>query len=204
MLTAPRDSEGQLPVPGQFPSTSPQPFTEQLRTYAQMISAASGVPATHLGFTTDNPASADAIREANTRLDKRAMKRSSQYDLGIIDLGELCVLWRDGVLPPAGSIRSHWRDPSTPTPAAAADRAIKLIGAGVLPAESDVTLEQLGFSEIDMLRIKADRVEAAGRTALQQIADQLTARANAAAAPTDAPVGVTGGNVDNPGAVSGG
>jgi hypothetical protein len=126
MLMAPRDDNGELPVPGVFQSASPQPFSDLLRTYAQMISAATGIPATHLGFTTDNPASADAIQRADMRLDNRAVRRQSQYDLGLVNLGELCVLWRDGELPEPGVIKSQWMDPSTPTPAATADAVQKL------------------------------------------------------------------------------
>lgn len=131
MLMAPRGEDGELPIPGVFQSASPQPFSDLLRTYAQMISSASGIPATHLGFTTDNPASADAIQRADMRLDKRAVRRQKQYDLGLVDLGELCILWRDGSLPDPGSIRSVWMDPSTPTPAATADAVTKLAATAI-------------------------------------------------------------------------
>lgn len=185
MLAVPRDDNGELPTPGQFASSSPQPFTDVLRTYAQMVSAASGVPANHLGFTSDNPASADAIREANSRIDKRAIRRQAQYDLGLADLGELCVLWRDGEVPPPGAVQTRWGDPSTPTPAAAADRAMKLVAAGILPADSDVTLEQLGFSDIDIARVKADRRRTNGSTVLQALtaAAQRATDASGIAAP---------------------
>jgi SPP1 Gp6-like portal protein len=176
MLSIPRDEDGELPVAGQFAAQSPEPTAAMLRTYAQMISASSGVPATHLGFTTDNPASADAIREANSRLDKRAIRRHLQYDLGLRELGVLAVLWRDGELPPAGVIGSRWGDPSTPTPAAAADRMVKLVGAGLVPADSDVALEHAGFSETDIARIKADRRRAAARDTIRR----LTAAADTA------------------------
>ena len=169
MLMLPRDENGEIPEVTQFPSASPQPFTEVLRTYAQLVSAASGVPATHLGFTTDNPASADAIREANSRLDKRAIKRASQYDLAMVELAELCLLWRDGEAPEPGVVASRWSDPSTPTPAAAADRTMKLVASGVLRPEWDVTLEGLGFSAVDIRRIQADRRRTEGSAALRAL-----------------------------------
>jgi hypothetical protein len=154
-----------------------------------MASSASGVPAHHFGFTTDNPASADAIREANGRLDKRSVKRCQGYDQGLTNLGENVVLWRDGLLPVAGSVRSRWSDPSTPTPAAAADRAQKLVAAGILPADSDVTLEELGFSDDQIRRIRVDRARAAGRVAVAN----LGAAAAAARAATPAVGGGVGG-----------
>jgi hypothetical protein len=175
MLMAPRDEDGNLPVPGAFQSASPQPFTDLLRTYSQMVSAASGVPATHLGFITDNPASADAIQRADMRLDKRAIRRQGQYNLGLVELGELAVLWRDGESPAPGLVQSLWVDPSTPTPAASADRAVKLIAAGVLPPDSDVTLEMLGFSDTEIARIKRDRLREAGRSAIATLGDAAAA-----------------------------
>jgi hypothetical protein len=204
MLSIPRDDDGDIPTAGQFPAQSPEPNVALLRTYAQMISAVSGIPATHLGFVQDNPASADAIREANTRLDKRALRRASQYNLGTDEIGTLSVLWRDGALPAAGAITSRWGDPSTPTPAAAADRLVKFVGAGLLPAESDVALEQAGFSETDIARIKADRRRLQARERIQALAGaagqartdpavaELAARGGAGAPPAIG--GGSGGN----------
>ena len=40
-----------------------------------------------------------------------------------------------------------WRDAATPTRAAAADEAAKLVGAGILPADSSITLSRLGLSK---------------------------------------------------------
>jgi hypothetical protein len=195
MLMAPRDDNDQLPVPGQFASASPQPFSDLLRTYAQMISAATGIPATHLGFTTDNPASADAIQRADMRLDKRAIRRQSQYDLGLVDLGELCILWRDGELPEPGTVQSLWVDPSTPTPAASADRAVKMIAAGALSPDWDFTLEQFGLSDMEIARVRQERLRTSGRSAIATLATAADAARAAAVAPAgpvvpDAPAGL--------------
>jgi hypothetical protein len=131
MLAMPRDAAGDVPVAGEFSAANPLPFTEILRVLSQMISASSGVPSTHLGFTTDNPASADAIARADGRLDRRASRRGRMYNLGLDELGELIVLWRDGSLPETGLARSWWADPASPTPAATADEVVKLTAAMV-------------------------------------------------------------------------
>jgi hypothetical protein len=157
MLMAPRDEDGELPVPGEFKSSSPMPFTELLKTYSQLISAATGIPATHLGFATDNPASEGAIERADMRLDKRAVRRQGQYDLGLVELGELAVLWRDGDLPERGKVRSLWVDPSQPSPGARADRAGKMVAAGVLDPRWDFTLEQYGLSDDEIRRVRDER-----------------------------------------------
>ncbi len=168
MLVAPRDeNSGETPVPGEFKSASPQPFSEILRTLTQMVSSASGVPAHHLGFTTDNPASEGAIARADARLDKRAEDRQQQFDLGLLELAELCVLWRDGELPPEDAkIRSLWTPVGTVAPGAAADRAVKMISAGSLDPAWDFTLEQFGLDDDEIRRVRQERLRSTGQSAL--------------------------------------
>lgn len=170
MLMAPRDENDELPVAGEFKASSPQPFTELLKTYMQEISASSGIPATHFGFATDNPASADAIQRADVRLDKRAERRQKIYNLGLVDLGENVCLWRDGELPPAGSIRSLWTPVSLVAPGAAADRATKMISAGVLDPEWDFTLEQFGLDDDEIERVRQERLRNVGRSNIANLA----------------------------------
>jgi hypothetical protein len=171
ILALPRDENGETAEVGSFSASSPQPFTELLKTYSQMISSATGVPATHLGFTTDNPTSADAIARADLRLDKRAKRRHRFYDLGLIDLGETAYLWRESELPKPRSVNSLWVDPSTPTPAASADRAVKMIASGVLDPTWDYTMEQFGMNDEDIARVKKERQRTEGRRRLAKIAD---------------------------------
>lgn len=170
MLMAPRDDNDELPQAGEFKASSPQPFTELLKTYMQEISASSGIPATHFGFATDNPASADAIQRADVRLDKRAVRRQKIYNLGLIELGEIVCLWRDGELPPTGSIKSLWTPVSLVAPGAAADRATKMISAGVLDPSWDFTLEQFGLDDDEIDRVRQERLRTAGRSNIANLA----------------------------------
>lgn len=152
-----------------------------------MVSAASGVPAHHLGFTTDNPASEGAIARADARLDKRAEDRQEQFDLGLLELADLCVLWRDGELPPPkAGIRSLWTPVGTVAPGAAADRATKMIAAGVLDPSWDFTLEQFGLDDDEIRRVQKDRRRSAGRGVLEALRD----RAATPPAPVTDDVGV--------------
>lgn len=169
MLMAPRDDNDQLPQAGEFKASSPQPFTELLKTYMQEISASSGIPATHFGFATDNPASADAIQRADARLDKRAVRRQRHYDLGLVELGEIVCLWRDGELPPPGVIKSRWTPVSLVAPGAAADRATKMIAAGVLDPAWDFTLEQFGLTDDEIKQVQSERRRSQGATVLDRL-----------------------------------
>jgi hypothetical protein len=150
LLGIPANQDGQIPTVGQFNANDTRPYFEQIRAYAQMLSAETAIPASYLGFQTDNPASADAIRQMEARLVKRAERRQKQFGRAWIEVARLALLVRDGVIPPeAADIRPSWRDPSTPTRAAAADEAVKLIGAGVLLPNSEVTYNRIGLSDTD-------------------------------------------------------
>lgn len=167
MLLMPRDENGEVPTPGEFQAASPAPFSEILIRLSQMVSAASGVPAHHLGFTTDNPASEGAIARADGRLDKRAEDRQDQFDLALLELADVCVLWRDGELPPVDAgIRSRWVPVGTVAPGAAADRAVKMIAAGVLDPTSDFTLAQFGLSDDEISQVRTEKVRAGGRASI--------------------------------------
>lgn len=184
LLVAPRDEDGNLPTVGTFSASSPQPFTDQLRTLAQMVAAASGAPAAYFGFVADNPASADAIRSAESRLDKRALRAQTGLGSGVVDAGEIAVHLRDGEPAPPGLVSALWADPSTATPAADADFTQKMIAAGVLPPDSVVTQRRLKLTEVEIAQLAADRRRAQGSATLSAL------RSAASSATTDAQVAV--------------
>lgn len=163
LWVAPRDENGDLPTLQSFEGASPQPFIELMKMYAQILSATTGVPITHLGFGADNPASADAIREANSRLDNRAVKRQQQFDLGLTELAEIALLWSGQSLPQRGSVTSVWANPATLSPAAAADFTQKMIAAGSIPPRGNVTWEGLGYRSTDIARLNTAWEEAEAR-----------------------------------------
>lgn len=184
-----RDAEGNLPEVGQFTPASPTPYLEQVRGLAQMIAAEAGIPANYLGFQTDNPASADAIRAGEARLIKRAERRQTTFGRSWLEVARLALLVRDGSVPAGfGAISPKWRDAATPTRAAATDEATKLVGAGILPADSTVTWDRIGLSPVEQRQLAADRRRAAGSGVLQTL-QAAAERVNSTSANT-----VTGGN----------
>lgn len=187
MLMAPRGEDGELPVPGEFKAASPAPFTELLKTSAQFVSAASGVSASHLGFGSDNPSSAEAIQRADMRIDKRAIRRQRQYDQGLVDLGENVVLWRDGELPPRGAVQSLWTPVAMTSPGAQADRATKAIAAQVLDPSWDITARQFGFDEREVVEIRRERRRTGPSAALRAVTEAAAARPAAVVPPLALP-----------------
>jgi hypothetical protein len=189
----PPGEEGSAPPDvKQFPPSSPAPYIDQVKGYATLLAAEAGIPGSYLGFMTDNPASADAIRAGEARLVKRAERRQLSFGRAWHEVGRLALLIRDGALPDDYDTRvsERWRDAATPTRAASADEAAKLIGAGVLPADSTVTYDRVGLSPDEQAKVKADKARA---QALQLTANVAAAAGAAVADPamrsTNAPVG---------------
>lgn len=159
VLGVPFNEDGNvMPQVGQFSANSPTPYFDQIRAYAQLIAAETAIPASYLGFQTDNPASADAIRQMEARLVKRAERRQRQFGRTWSEVARLALLVRDGSIPAdIQNVRPIWRDASTPTRAAAADEAVKLIAAGVLTPDSDIVYNRIGLSDSDKQVIKAEK-----------------------------------------------
>lgn len=124
----------------QLPGADLRNFHETINTYATAVSAVTGLPPHYLGLTSDNPASADAIRSSESRLVKkverknRAFGESWERALRIA----LLLMGRDVN---AERIETVWRDPSTPTTAQMVDAVAKLRAAGAdgRPLVSDDT-----------------------------------------------------------------
>lgn len=155
----------------QFDPSSPAPYIDQVQGYAQLLAAEAGIPAAYLGFQSDNPSSADAIRAGEARLVKRAERRQSSFGRAWMETARLSLLIRDGVLPEGfdSMVSAKWRDAATPTRAASADEAAKLVGVGILPADSSVTLDRIGLSPAEQRQLAADRRRAEGRAILERI-----------------------------------
>lgn len=170
------EDENVMPQVGQFSANSPAPYFEQIRAYAQLIAAETAIPASYLGFQTDNPSSADAIRQMEARLVKRAERRQRQFGRTWSEVAKLALLVRDGSIPAeAVDLRPIWRDASTPTRAAAADEAVKLIQAGVLTPDSDITYNRIGLTESDKQVLKAEKASMQAQTLVANLAQAAQA-----------------------------
>ncbi|OLT27754.1 hypothetical protein BJF83_17365 [Nocardiopsis sp. CNR-923] len=96
-------------------------FTEVLRMYAQLGSGLTGLPAHYWGFTSDNPASADAIRSSESRLVKKSERKQRGFGGGWEQTQRLGMLVAGRDPRDAARLETVWRDPATPTYAARAD-----------------------------------------------------------------------------------
>lgn len=171
VLALERDEDGNVPDVGQFAAHDPTGMTKIIDLYARIMSSQFGLPPHMLGYTTDNPASADAIRSTEAKLIKRSERRIRRFGAAWQQAMRLALWVRDGEPPEkTRRIETVWRNPATPTVAAQADATVKLVQAGILPADSDVTLEMAGLSEGQRQRVRSDRQRANGRAVLDRLA----------------------------------
>lgn len=145
----------------EFRPAPPTPYIEQVKSYSQLLAAESGIPAPYLGFVTDNPSSADSIRQQEYRLVKRAERRQKSFGAAWREVALLSLLLRGGVDPARfRDVGVSWRDPATPTRAAASDEVMKYISVGVLKPDSEVTWDRAGFSAQEQQQLRRERREA--------------------------------------------
>ncbi|WP_030319600.1 phage portal protein [Streptomyces flavochromogenes] len=170
VLALERDEDGNVPTVGAFTAHDPSGQTKIIDLYARIMATQLGLPPHMLGYTSDNPASADAIRSSEAMLVKKAERRIRRFGATHREAMRLALWVRDGE-PPEKSRRLEtvWRNPATPTIAAQTDAAVKLSQAGIIPPDSDVLLEMAGLTEDQRQRVAADRRRAQGRKLLASL-----------------------------------
>lgn len=195
VLALERDEDGNVPDVGQFAAHDPTGMTKIIDLYARIMASQMSVAPHVLGYSSDNPASADAIRFADNRQVKKAERRIRRFGRAWQDAMRLALWVRDGEPPDKSRrIETVWRNPATPTVAAQVDATVKLVQAGVLPGDSDVALEMAGFTETQRQRIAADRRRGAGRAGSTALMDRLAALdsgdAGRSPEPSEADIGI--------------
>lgn len=95
MLAFTKDSDGDKPVVGQFSQQSMQPHLEQLKMFASLFAGETGLTIDDLGFTSDNPSSAEAIKATHENLRLMARKAQRNFGSGFLNVGYLAACLRD-------------------------------------------------------------------------------------------------------------
>lgn len=139
----------------QFSAAELSNYTGVLQELAKMAASYTGLPPQYLSFSSQTPASAEAIRSAESRLVKKAEVKGDMFGNVWERVMKLGALVMDGAIDESlRQIESILTDPSTPTYAAKADAAVKLVGGkSVIPVKQarvdmEYTPEQLAQMEI--------------------------------------------------------
>lgn len=165
----------------QFSAADLRNFVEALQELAKQVASYTGLPPQYLSFSSENPASAEAIKSAESRLVKKAERKARMFGQAWEEAMRLGMLVIDGSIPDdAYKLETVWRDPSTPTFSAKADGTVKLAQAGIVPIEqarvdlgyTDVQREQMRKFDKDNPMGQLNTVLNAGFVADQAAASQ--------------------------------
>ena len=95
MLSFTRDDDGNFPTLGQFQQQSMQPHVEQLKAFASMFAGETGLTVDDLGFNTQNPSSAEAIKASHETLRLAASKAQRCFGSAFVNAGYIAACVRD-------------------------------------------------------------------------------------------------------------
>lgn len=95
LITLTKDEDGDTPTFGQFQQQSMSPHTDQLRMFASLFAGETGLTLDDLGFATENPSSAEAIKASHENLRLTARKAQRTYGSNFINVGYLAACVRD-------------------------------------------------------------------------------------------------------------
>jgi len=90
-----KDEDGDKPTVGSFNTNSMTPYNEQLKMAAGMFAGETGLTLDDLGFSTGNPASAEAIKASHESLRLTARKAQRTFGSGFINVGLIAASLRD-------------------------------------------------------------------------------------------------------------
>jgi hypothetical protein len=122
----------------QFSAAELRNFVDALDALDRKAAAYTGLPPQYLSFSSENPASAEAIKSSEARLVKKTERKNKIFGGAWEQAMRVAHKVMNGSVPSdMYRMETVWRDPSTPTYAAKADAAVKLFGngMGVIPKE---------------------------------------------------------------------
>lgn len=149
-------------------------FHNAINELARLVAAVAGLPASYLGFTTDNPASADAIRSAESRLVKRAERKQRAFGGTWERVMRLVRRFQAGDWDPRlKRLEVQWRDASTPTIAQRADATMKLYNLPKPIITRRQAREDLRYTAAQIRRMEADDAREMAMDPIAEIARGL-------------------------------
>lgn len=97
MIVFEKDEDGDKPTLGQFQQASMTPHSEQMRMWAGLFAGETGLTLDDLGFPSQNPSSAEAIKSSHETLRLAARKAQRDFSIGLLNVGYVAACVRDGI-----------------------------------------------------------------------------------------------------------
>lgn len=164
---------------GQFDAASPQPYVAQLETLASMFAAEAAIPTSYMGFNTQNPPSGDGSRMLEARLIAAAERGQRSFGAARREMARQALL----ITGREARVQAKWLDAATPTKAATADAAGKLIAAELMPAQSRTAREYAGLAPDVIDQLEAEERDGQSGTMLATLRALADARRAAGEVP---------------------
>lgn len=156
ILLATGKDGGSNPIAGTFTANSPKASIDLIETYARIYSSEALIPHDYMGFSSGNPTSAEAIQQNEVRLVTRVQERINSYSRPWAQVAALAYFIETGE-ELQNSVTPVFKNPKTFNLAQVTDAIVKQVQAGVLPADSEVVLDRLGYTRIEKEIIYAER-----------------------------------------------
>lgn len=172
---------GTVPQFGQLPQGTMQPHIDYMRSLAASFSGETNIPINALGIIHDNPASAEAMRTAESYLimdaeDLNEVNGDALRNIGLMIHAIQGNTTVDKLTDAEKSIEPRFRNPSMPSVVSQSDAIIKQVSAIPWLAETEVALEELGYNKEQRTRLLSDKRKIAARAALEQARQQAAER----------------------------
>lgn len=180
ILNISKDSEGDKPTFGQLAQVSTQPHIDYMRSLAARFSGETGIPISSLGVIHDNPASAEAIYAAKEDLVIEAESLNETNGESLKNVGLMVAAMTqhravDDLDSAWQSIYPKFRNPAMPSIVSQSDAMVKQASVAPWIADTDVFLEELGYTEEQRERLLSDKRRAEGMQALRSLAESAPA-----------------------------
>lgn len=169
-----KDADGDSPTIWQGTQLSMQPHTEYLRLLAGQFSESTGLPLSSLGVVSANPSSAEAIYAAKEDLviaaqnlnadNAQAMRNVALMALAVKRGTDFATQRDSGVI-----INPRFRNPAMPSVVSQSDAIVKQVSAIPWIGETDVVLEELGYTEAQIQQMQSDRKKSQANAAVSSL-----------------------------------
>ena len=200
LKSLPKDEDGDKPDLQVIPQQSMEPFLAMKRALAAEFASATSLPISALGIVQDNPSSAEAIYAAKEDLVIEAQNTTRSIGYGLNRIVQDAICLRDGIPvtemdDEVRNLATRWRNPAMPSVVSQSDAVVKQISAIPELAQTDVALEELGYSAEQIVRIRSQIKRAqAGGVLDRLLASTPTPPEQEPQEPAEAPVEVTSGD----------
>lgn len=164
---------GDVPQYGQLSQGSMQPHSDYIRSLAARFSGETNVPLSSLGVVSDNPSSAEAIYAAKEDMVIDAQNLNGDNGDAMRNVALMALAIERGtdywsVLGEGLSVQAKFRNPAMPSVVSQSDAMVKMISALPWLADSDVALEEFGFSDDQIQRLRSDRARHNSRAVVER------------------------------------